>query len=703
MPKLPTFQAEGSVSQLAGTTTNVQVPLTQTLGTALKPVTDLIVKNKVQEKNFENKTEALKLENNFITDMQKVNDEVNILENKDQANAIYKEKSNALISSYADKASNQNVKTLFTNSALGEVQKGLFRVDTQISKNILNSLNNNVAQKENRLLTTAFLAEGDFDYAVLQTDLEKLYKDHYTGQVSNANLKKLIDGVPGRIEIFEATQGLTENTKDTYLKLKDNKEFINMPLKERMELLNDATLILRPELRLDYKNFIAAAKVGKTIPFDMKFAEEVFDPKEIIGMQEQFLMVTNAIEDTKILNQIPLKDLDETLKSMIKNKYDSVKSGTMNFIDAQNMDNYLKTIVSTRLEAMKTNPVKFIIDTNDEAKRLLDNFSTEENLTLKTENKKAFVNFIYEEQVKMGNPNYLIKVTSTDEANQFVQEYLLSDAGTRLAMLQNAENQFGDFFSKAMLEFTEAGLPETAELSSFFGNPQLTKKFLSFDSDEEKKQLEEFVSLKETPMTEIKRGILNNLEDFSSAVMFANKFDTSFAADKLDRIVDVLGYYAANEIRAGVKPSKAIKNASNLINQSFEIEDSYFIPRIYDGVTLPNGQVDFIKEKSKAIQKEYIDLWGAVSFKSLDENINVELLDKEMKEQMLKNGRWVNNSDGTGLLFGITFGDGSFAPVFNKEGETLELKFDDDSYLLPNTDIRIQIGGKSKGVINYGD
>tara|TARA_R100000231_G_scaffold12446_1_gene14116 strand:+ start:354 stop:2453 length:2100 start_codon:yes stop_codon:yes gene_type:complete len=696
MPKIPTFEAEGTISQQTGTTTNVQIPLTQTLGTALKPVTDFVVKKQIQEKNFENRTEALKLENDFITDMQKVNDEVNVLENKEQANAIYKEKSNALISSYGEKASNQNVKTLFTNSALGEVQKGLFRVDTQISKNILNSLNNAVSQKENRLLTTAFLATGDFDYAVLQTDLEKLYKDHYTGQISNADLTKLINGIPGRIEIFEATQGLTENTRETFLKLKDDKQFQNMPLKERMELLNDARLILRPELRLDYKNFIAAAKVGKTIPFDMKFAEEVLDRKEIISMQDQFLMVTNALEDTRTLNRIPLKDIDETLKTMIKNKYDS-----MDFIDAQNMENYLKTIVSTRLEAMKTNPVKFIIDTNDEAKRLLDEFSTEENLTLKTENKKAFVNYIYEEQVKMGNPNYLIKVTSTDEANQFVEQYLQSDAGTRLAMLQNAEAQFGDFFSKAMLEFTEAGLPETAELSSFFGNPQLTKKFLSFDSDEEKKQLEEFVSLKDFPMKEIKRDILNDLEDFEAAVMFANKFDTSFAADKLDRIVDVLGYYAANEIRAGVKPSKAVKNASNLINQSFEIEDTYFIPRIYDGVSLPNGQVDFIKEKSKAIQEEYIDLWGAVSFKSFDENIDVELLDKEMKEQILKNGRWVNNSDGTGLIFGITFGDGSFAPVFNKEGETLELNFDDDSYLLPGTDIKIQIGGKEDSITDY--
>ena len=48
MPKLPTFQADQTISQQTGTTTNVQIPLTQTLGTALKPVTDLVVKQKIQ-------------------------------------------------------------------------------------------------------------------------------------------------------------------------------------------------------------------------------------------------------------------------------------------------------------------------------------------------------------------------------------------------------------------------------------------------------------------------------------------------------------------------------------------------------------------------------------------------------------------------------------------------------------------------------
>ena len=40
MPKLPTFQAEGSIEQLQGTTTNIQMGLNQTIGNAIKPATD---------------------------------------------------------------------------------------------------------------------------------------------------------------------------------------------------------------------------------------------------------------------------------------------------------------------------------------------------------------------------------------------------------------------------------------------------------------------------------------------------------------------------------------------------------------------------------------------------------------------------------------------------------------------------------------
>ena len=170
--------------------------------------------------------------------------------------------------------------------------------------------------------------------------------------------------------------------------------------------------------------------------------------------------------------------------------------------------------------------------------------------------------------------------------------------------------------------------------------------------------------------------------------MFANQFDTSIAADKLDSLMDLLAYYTANEMRAGKKQSVAIKNASNLINENFDIHETYFVPRIYDGESLTSGQVDFVTEKAEKIQEDYLELFGAVSFKSKDET-DVTILDAEMKNQLMKNGKWVNKADGSGLIYGIVFPDNSFAPVYNESGDALEFDFNDDSFTLPGTDIQM--------------
>ena len=49
MPKIPTFTAQGSITQLTGTTTAPQIGLNQTLATALAPATKMIVDQKIQE------------------------------------------------------------------------------------------------------------------------------------------------------------------------------------------------------------------------------------------------------------------------------------------------------------------------------------------------------------------------------------------------------------------------------------------------------------------------------------------------------------------------------------------------------------------------------------------------------------------------------------------------------------------------------
>ena len=685
MPKIPTFQAEGSITQLEGTTSNLAVPLNQNLASALKPVTDFVVKQKVQEKNFENKTEALKLENDFVIDMAKVYDKVNVLSNKDMAQSILKEESDALIASYGDKATNINVKTLFNNAALSEVQKGIFRVNTQISKNILTSLQDEVNKKEERLLANAFLAEGDFDYSVLATDLEKLYKDNYDGRIPNANLKALVDNIPSTIQIFEATKGISDKPRITLIDLKNPEKFKDIPLEKKLDLIDDAKKILTPVIEEEFTNYIAGAAKGKKIEFDISFAKEVLKEQKYNNYLKKYNIAEETVADAAVLNSIPLKDLSTTLEAIINTKYE--KYGEL---DAQALENNLKTIVATRLEDMKTNPVKFLIETNDDIKNALDEIDlVSDNDELRQKKKLEFTNLIYETQVEMGVPNYEIQVTSVSEAQSFVEQYMNADEGQRLALLQNAENEFGEFFSKAMNEYSAQGLPITAELSAFFVNPNLTKRFLSFDSKDEQDKLKTLLVNEGTSFTKVRKDVFDGLADFSEVVMFANKFDTSKAADKLDRIVEVLTYYAANEMRTGVSSqTTAVNNATALIKDNFRLEESYFIPKIYDGSRLSERQIDFVVEKSKKTL-EYLDIWGVVSFGSKDDTIGQLELDTDMKDQMITNGRWVNNTDGTGIIFGIVMNDGSFAPIFNEDNQTLEIMFDDDSYTLPNTNFEM--------------
>ena len=682
MPKLPTFEAEGTISQQTGTTTNVQIPLTQTLGTALKPVTDFVVKQKIQEKNFENRTEALKLENDFVVQMAKIYDKANILDNKDQAQSIVKEEGNALIDQFSSKASNANVKTLFTNNALSEIQKGIFRTNNQVSKNMLNSLQNAVDQKEQTLISNAFLGGNDLDYATLPTDLEKLYRDNYTGRISNANLDALINNIPVTIELHEARDGMVNNPRQNLLNLKNPEKFKNVSFETRTKLIEENQRILRQPVLDEFKNYILAASKGKEIEFDVNFAKEVLDPITYNTFLQKYNIATETVRDAAIINSIPLENLSSILEELIQDKYQKYDEQ-----DADELENTLKKIAQTRREEMEKDPVKFLIQTNDEIEQLREEILTEKNDELRIQKELELTNLLYQTQVDMGSPSYDIKVTSDKEAENFVNRYMSLNPEERIAVLQNAENRFGDFFSKAMNEYSAKGLPITAELSAFFVNPNLTRKFLSFDSEDERNRLDRVLINNDTSITKVREQISDGLQKFKSRVVFGNRFDTSAAANKMDRIEKVLAYYAANEIFITGEVSNSVENAVKLITDNFDLtEDSFFVPKIYNGDTLLPEQIDFVIEKSKKVIN-YLDDWGIKSFGSTkidDQNA----LDQEMKEQIKENGRWVNNTDGTGIIFGIIMSDGSFAPVLNSNNQTLEIMFDDSSYLVPNTDIK---------------
>jgi hypothetical protein len=77
MPKIPTFEARGSIEQLQGTTSNIQLGLNNNLASALAPVTKAVVNHAVKENALQNQAEALRLENKFIVEMNEVQNTIN--------------------------------------------------------------------------------------------------------------------------------------------------------------------------------------------------------------------------------------------------------------------------------------------------------------------------------------------------------------------------------------------------------------------------------------------------------------------------------------------------------------------------------------------------------------------------------------------------------------------------------------------------
>ena len=58
------------------------------------------------------------------------------------------------------------------------------------------------------------------------------------------------------------------------------------------------------------------------------------------------------------------------------------------------------------------------------------------------------------------------------------------------------------------LQLTNAGLPVTAELSSFFNNPKLTERFLSFDSKDEQDRLKQYAKDNNITFNDVRKKVL---------------------------------------------------------------------------------------------------------------------------------------------------------------------------------------------------
>ena len=700
MPQIPTFISKAKPTAESGSIkTNLQVPLSQTLGGALQPVTNYVVEKAVQENNTQNRSEALSLGNEFVIELHKLNESIYTSEeegaNKTLGLARHKEQSNSLINKYKNRATNSAVSTMFTNNALSSVQKSFFRIDRQIQENINTKLDIAFNENQKDLLTTAlFNKDGKFDALVLASDLEKLTTDTYTGTKSFADIQKMITAIPGTIQTFQGGRDIINNPRFALKELNKGTESLlypDIPIKERTQLIKDAKGILRPQITTEFKNYLTARSLGKKeeeMPqFNVDIVKEVFSKQVADQIIVQKKIADENANNVNFLHSLKNQDLDSNLATITKEN-----EATLSINSALASNNFLTDAVANIKSQREDNPVQYILDTDseieNEAIRVL-NMSADPT---KDAAQLDVIEKIVEKQEALGIPNK--KVMTQNQSKQFVAMYQEaaknSNENDLIGMMLGLAKDYGEHENLALIQLREDGLPFGTIASSILGNSTLSKMALSFDTDEEKKEMMSFVKKQNKSFeTEVKTNINEGISKFTNIIRRNTNLDSSQSLTQINDIEEFLTYITAQKIigNPGMSQEDATQFAVDSWMESFVVTDTYYIGKQQGDIRLNENETNKIEDTADLLKTFYLGDLDIVAFKSNIETDPVTLSSK-MRSQMRINGEWRNTPDGEGIVFGIAL-DRGFAPVINSKGEQIILKFNDKSRLVPGTDIVI--------------
>jgi hypothetical protein len=694
MPKIPTFTAKGSIEQLAGTTSNIQMGLNNTLAGALAPVTEAVVNFKIKENEVQNKTEALKLKNDYLSETSDIGDQINqdkiLSVNKVAANKFLKEKNNALIEKYAALATTQAAKTMFTNSALADVSKQIFSLDTDISRNILVQADEVFIDTKEKLFSKAYLKGGIYKDTLLK-DTQQLIIDSYKSRVTFPELETMLGNVKGEIDYFDGMKDVQQAPRAAFYALKDEKNYSDITTKQRFALIERASVVIREQLTTEWENHTAMIDAGKEPPeFNMKLAQEVFGGEVADKMLQQESVRKDAVENTSLIMTSPQKNVNELVKNIIDEQYEMFGE-----TQAKKNQTYYESILAKRNEDLIKDPVKLIRNTNDYIDSLFEEIQNNtDNPESRSKSQKILAQELIKEQKRLGVPLSNQKVMSNSAAEQFVIQFkelgFDGNSKARTAMLKSLDFQYGDLSDKALTQLMTAGLPKGTKVGLVLGTEQTIKEFMGFDDPKEVLALTNFLARQDDTdisLEKIKTAIVNQ-SDYGDIYNINRQnvpFDISGTITEMDEITDVLSLYAAKLMfsNPGMSVDAASKQASLLFSNNYRVEDTYFLPRKVDDRTINDRELDTHVKILDTIKYNYLSTFKPVAFKSNREDVSSKELTEKMNYNLINNGEWRNSADGEGSVYGIVLSGNSFGIVVNENGEELFVKHGDNSYTLP--------------------
>ena len=718
MPKIPTFKAEGSITQLVGTTNAPQMGLDQTLSNALAPVTKMIVDQQIQETNAQNQAEALKLENNFITDFIKVSETINTDEtmsvNKDIANKYLKNQSNNLINKYKSLATNNNVGIKFENYALAETQKTIFRTDTQISKNILTNLFSGYDKQKELLLITADTDQSGIAKGTLRTDLEKLTTDTFQSQVSAPELKVMLNNIPIELQTYDGLKDVQQAPRRTFYALKNKNYLPDISFEQRQKLEEKAMTLIRPQISTEWKNYIDTVAAGKEPPrFDMELAKEIMPEPIVRQMIAEDTFTKDRVTNNAVLLNAPIGTTQEVAQAFINEGYEMYTEAQAN----QN-EEYIRGIVANKQKAIKNDPVKFLSSIDNDIQSLYDDLQNQED-TAAIQTKKELIDLLIAKQREMNFDETDIRVASNFEIQGMIESVTNPEttALQKIQFIDQVQLMYGkENIGKIFNQLENQKLPREYMVAFSTNSFELKKDILSASS-QNLQDLEDLVR-KRMPsgkkFIDIGNGVAKGMEDFEN-VLSAQGESSEDITKYVKSIQDTIYKSALFRMQNKKIPmDEAISSAVNEFTKDYYIPSSqtYFIPADVNGDET-NRMI--IEDKAEAILLEvekgdYLDRFhgkdGYMHYAKLAgiENLTEEKVKDRIKSTIENNSKWLLNSDSTGIILNAEYANGTY-PIVNANGQKIEFFFvdTDNNKGILSTELKFPVTGDDIELIDYAD
>mgnify|MGYP000630861541 FL=1 len=720
MPKIPTFTSQTKpTAEVGSVKSNLQVPLSQTVAGALEPLTNALVNKSIQENDLQNKTQALKLSNEYEIAMQSVDQNIGqdskLGNNIELATNYRKEQAAINREKFGSQAYNKSVLQAFNNSAVLSDRKAFFRVEKVVQKNIYG---NSVIQFDTAkkiLYANAFQdPNGKFDRQVLTKDMESLVINTFQNKVEDYVFQDFLSTIPIEIDGFEVDKGLSTNPAATLSKLKNKNEYTNLDQKTRQNFIGKAKRILAPQIATVWENHTVAIKNGIDSKFNMDLAKEVVPPYTLQQMiQEESVLKDQAI-NTKVILSSPENMTNQVVKGFVDEAFEQFLPKK-----AIALRDYYLEIAADKKEQLSKDPVQFTLRTDPEVSKLADEVSRQTNPDLKSAQQIQLANVFLEKQTNLNVPRSQQKVMPEGMAKDFVARYselgFESNSQGRKAMLDSLKFQYGENESKALAQLIDNGLPAGAKYALEFGTEKTFNQFMSFDNPEKVIAIENFLKKKDTSLDDIK--ILMNSEsdfkDLENMIRRNSPFNSSKPLLELESLTNVLSLFAGSLMTGNpnMKAADAATEAARLFSDNYQVEDTYYLPRRLGDKSLNQRFLDSHVEILDTIKENYLKPFKPVAFGSANPNIP----DKELTEKMLFNlkahGEFRTTGNGEETVYGIVLDGGSFATIKNAEGQELSVGIGDNSKILPggsgiviDTSLpTAQQKAQYRGYYNYGD